>query len=113
MRPRSSQTILSPVAASSLHTIVPASPAPTTTTSTGLSFALISLTVLVQCLPQWRIITVRYRLGDELGHDRAAGARTRIDDHRPAPAFGQFLTKKRAHRTCDRCAPPSKIACRV
>src|ERR1035437_3915641 len=41
MRPRSRQTTLSPVAASSLHTIVPATPAPTSTTSTASSLVTV------------------------------------------------------------------------
>src|SRR3990172_6306259 len=40
MRPRSSATTRSPASASSLHTIVPATPAPTTTASTGLSLVI-------------------------------------------------------------------------
>src|SRR6266576_249649 len=40
MRPRSSATIFKPVAANSLHIIVPATPAPTTTISTDLSLVL-------------------------------------------------------------------------
>ena len=58
-------------------------------------------------------MTVRFSLGDEIGRDCVARAGARVGDHRPAPAFGQFLTKKRAHRTCDRFAPLSKIAYRV
>src|SRR4029077_6940218 len=42
-------------------------------------------------VPHHQVVAVGRRLGDDVGGDRAAGARARIDQHRLPPALGQLL----------------------